>query len=130
MRLQGAMLYVKDLQRMQAFYRDLLGADPHAADDSWVEFDTAGGMFALHAIPADLAAGIEVTSPPRPREGSAVKLLFGVRDVEAERARLEARGVQLVRRPWGDWDVIDPEGNIVGVRPIVARDPAPDPTLL
>jgi predicted enzyme related to lactoylglutathione lyase len=130
MRLTGAMVYVKDLGRMGAFYRAMLGIAPSKVDSTWMAFDTAGGTFALHAIPAAMASGIETASPPRPRETAAVKLLFGVRDVDAERLRLEGLGITMVQRPWGDWDGIDPEGNVFGLRPVVSRDQAPDPTLL
>ena len=65
--LQGAMLFVKDLDRMTAFYTDVLGltavADTRLAD--WVEFESPGARFSLHANPADIAAGIIVV-PKRP----------------------------------------------------------------
>ena len=40
MRLHGAMLFVKDLERMTAFYRDVLGLEPvkETRLDNWVEF--------------------------------------------------------------------------------------------
>ena len=57
MRFDGAMLFVKDLNRMTAFYRDVLGLQPieetRLAD--WVEFEGDGGRFSLHAIPSDIA---------------------------------------------------------------------------
>jgi len=65
MRLHGAMIYVKDLARMTVFYELSLGLAPipGSRSDSWVEFDAGGCLFGLHAIPPDLAAGIELTSP-------------------------------------------------------------------
>ena len=122
MRFERAMLFVVDLQRMEAFYRDVLGLTPIEATrhPDWVEFETGGGApFALHAIPAHIAAGIQVPFPPVPREQSACKLTFATEDLKAERTRLEGLGVTILDRPWGDWDVVDPEGNVLGVR---ARD--------
>jgi catechol 2,3-dioxygenase-like lactoylglutathione lyase family enzyme len=115
MRLDHAMLFVKDLERMTAFYRDVIGLQPVEATrlDDWVEFESG---FALHAIPAHLAKGIQTPDPPRPREQDPCKLIFSVDDLDAEQARLTARGVTLLHRPWGGWDAIDPEGNVLGLR--------------
>lgn len=118
MRLRAAMLYVKDFNRMKRFYRDLLGVEPsnHQWTDEWAVFETGGIRFALHAIPADIAAKIEIATPPVPREKDVVKLIFEVTDVERERERLESLGIRTLRRVWQKpgqaCDAIDPEGNI------------------
>ena len=118
MQLSSAILYVKDLERMKLFYSQMLGASPtnQGWTDAWATFETGGARFSLHAIPADIAKSIVIESPPSPREQHAVKLVFEVRDVESERARLESLGVQLLRRPWqkpGEaCDAVDPEGNV------------------
>lgn len=114
MRLHGAMLFVKDLDRMTAFYRDVLGLKPNEETrlDDWVEFGDGASRFSLHAIPAGIAAGIAIESPPRAREQSAAKLMFEVQDVEATLTRIEAMGLPLLRRPWGGTEAVDPEGNI------------------
>jgi catechol 2,3-dioxygenase-like lactoylglutathione lyase family enzyme len=117
MRLNRAMIYVKDLRRMAAFYGDTLGliSIDETCMDNWVEFDAGGVRFALHAIPAHIADQIEISSPPQPREKNPIKLSFEVDDVAAERKRLAALGVTIVQRPWGACDGIDPEGNIFGI---------------
>src|SRR5215469_6629331 len=53
MRLGQTMLFVRDLERMITFYRDVMGLRPVEATRSgdWIEFDTGGAPFALHAIP-------------------------------------------------------------------------------
>jgi len=119
MQLRSAILYVKDLERMKRFYREMLGTDPTNREwtDTWATFETGGGArFSLHAIPAEIAESIVIESPPVAREQHAVKLNFEVKDVEAERARLESLGVQMLRRPWqkpGEaCDAVDPEGNV------------------
>ena len=119
MRLDRGMLFVVDLGRMEAFYREAMGLTPIEATRhrDWVEFETQGGApFSLHAIPAHIANGIEVPSPPVARERGSCKLTFACADLAAERARLEGLGVMILERPWGDWDVVDPEGNVLGVR--------------
>ena len=75
MGLHGAMLFVKDLGRMTAFYSDVLGLAPNEATrlDDWVEFSDGASRFSLHAIPAAIAAGdrdrvaatSRASSPPR-----------------------------------------------------------------
>jgi len=114
MRLHGAMLFVKDLERMTAFYRDVLELQPveDTRLDNWVEFKGDGVRFALHAIPTAIAANITIESPPRPREHGSTKLTFAVRDVDATLARVEARGLPLLKRPWGEIEAVDSEGNV------------------
>lgn len=113
------MIFVVDLARMTAFYRDVMGLAPIEATRraDWIEFETQGGApFALHAIPARNAAGIEVPASPVPREQASCKLTFATQDLAGERARLERLGVMILDRPWGGWDAVDPEGNVLGVR--------------
>jgi len=115
MRLQRAMFYVKDLDRMVSFYGETLGLkvieETRAGD--FVEFDAGGTRFALHAIPLEFADQIEITSPPKPREKCPVKLTFAVEDAEHE--RLKALSVKIIERPWGARDAVDPEGHIFGI---------------
>jgi len=103
---------------MERFYGAMLGTSP--TNQEWTDvsttFETGCADFSLHAIPAEIAKGIEIESPPIPREEHPVKLIFEVKDVEAERARLESLGIQTLRRPWqkaGEaCDAVDPEGNV------------------
>jgi catechol 2,3-dioxygenase-like lactoylglutathione lyase family enzyme len=113
MRLDQAMLFVSDLERMTAFYSDVMGFRPIAQTklDDWVEFDTGGAGFSLHAIPERLR---DASTTPRERE--ACKLIFAVDDLDGTQARLSAQGVQILERPWGGWDAVDPEGNVLGFR--------------
>ena len=118
MRMSGAMLFVKDLGKMTAFYRDRIGFRPilETSRDDWLEFETGGAAFALHAIPRHIADTIEIATPPVARESQSCKLFFAADDPEAERARLLAAGVTIIQRPRGGWDAVDPEGNIFAVR--------------
>jgi len=118
MRFERAMLFVVDLRRMEAFCRDVMGLQPIEATraEDWVEFETDGGAsFALHAIPAHIAAAMVVPSPPVPREQVSCKLTFTATDIDVELARLTGLGVTILHRPWGGWDAVDPEGNVFGV---------------
>lgn len=112
------MLFVKDLPRMTAFYRDVVGLQPveETRLSDWVEF-RGDAQFALHAIPAPIAAGIVIDSPPRPRGQGGTKLTFAVTDVDATLATIEGMGLPLLRRPWGSVEAVDPEGNVFALRP-------------
>jgi len=109
------MIFVNDLPGMTAFYTNTLGLTPVAETrmDNYVEFETGGMLFALHAIPAELRA--QPSLPVKPRESVPVKLSFEVSDPDAERVRLEGLGVPIIRRPWGAYEYVDPEGNIFGI---------------
>jgi extradiol dioxygenase family protein len=119
MRAALILLYVKDLPRMAAFYGGPLGlvADPKTRSDTWVEFDAGAIRLGLHAIPAGIAAGIEIAEPPVVREETPLKLIFAAEDVAAEAKRLEALGVTVFQHPWGSFDALDPEGNVFGIAP-------------
>jgi catechol 2,3-dioxygenase-like lactoylglutathione lyase family enzyme len=117
------MFFVKDLERMTAFYSDVLGLQPveNTRLENWVEFRGEGSQFSLHQIPSEVAAEVEDRFPPRVREQVAAKLTFHVQDVETTLARIEAMGLPLLRRPWGGVEAVDPEGNVIAVR---SCDPA------
>jgi len=118
MRMSGVMIFVRDFDRMAAFYGHTLKLKPVAASrtESWVEFETGGTRLALHAIPPDIAAKIEVAQPPSPRANNPTKLIFEVDDLEFERKSLESKGVTILERPWGVCDAVNPEGNIFQIR--------------
>ena len=124
MQLSGAVLFVRDLPAMTAFYRDVLGMTPVAGEQTtdWVEFDAGGTSFGLHAIPESIKAAGTPERPPEPREGNPLRLDFMVPDVELEKRRLEALGVTLLIRPWGACHIVDPEGNVLGLRDAIVRD--------
>ncbi|MCA3254301.1 MAG: VOC family protein, partial [Alphaproteobacteria bacterium] len=98
MRLTGAMLFVRDLAAMTAFYRDVMGltVDEATRTDRWVAFHAgpegggmgAGAALSLHAIPPEIAATFEIATPAEAREDAACKLLFAVEDMAATLARL------------------------------------------
>ena len=115
MKLQRAILFAKDMKRMTAFYRDALGLRPlpEKSSEGWVEFEAGGAGLALHAIPDQIAQGIEILNPPRAREETPIKLVFQVDDLEAARAHLTAQGATMFKpRARSSCDGVDPEGNV------------------
>jgi catechol 2,3-dioxygenase-like lactoylglutathione lyase family enzyme len=116
-RLDEAMLFVKDLDRMTAFYRDVLGLQPveETRLENWVEFRGDGARFSLHAIPSAIATEIRIDSPPRPREQANAKLTFAVQNVDTTLKKIEQMGLPILRRPSGGTEAVDPEGNVFAV---------------
>ena len=115
MKLRRTMIFVKDLARMTAFYRDGLGLRliPESGQEHWVEFDAGGCLLALHEIPAEISREIVITNPPEPRQGTPLKLVFETLDLEAARSHLLSHGAVMHEpRSWGACDGLDPEGNV------------------
>jgi predicted enzyme related to lactoylglutathione lyase len=102
-------LYVRDMQRSLAFYRDLLGI-PLEGDERWAETTFPGGVrFALHAAHegiSDLSSG-------------TVKLSFEVEDADAAAEVLRAQGTEVreaIRDEWGTaLEIDDPDGYTVNL---------------
>jgi predicted enzyme related to lactoylglutathione lyase len=120
MRLRCAMIFVKDMPSMLAFYRDAFGLAVigDSRNPIWVELDAGGATVALHAIPAGYAADIVIASPPVAREETPLKLVFDVPDVAVAREQLSARGATMMApSPWGSCDGLDPEGNVFQIAP-------------
>jgi predicted enzyme related to lactoylglutathione lyase len=96
-------LYVSDMARSAAFYRDLLGI-PLQGDDDWQEASLGGTRFALHRAHegiGELSAG-------------TIHLSLEVDDVDEAAERLRAAGVAVEETMRDDWGaavrIEDPDG--------------------
>ena len=98
--LGRVMLYAKDLKKIVAFYRDVLGFGiiPSRFDpEEFVVLDAGGAQLCLHQIPDVIARTIDISDPPQPRSNVPVKIMFVIEDVETMRERLLASGVTMDR---------------------------------
>jgi len=103
-RISVVYLYVRDMERSLAFYRDLFGI-PLEGDENWAETTLPGGTrFALHAAHegvGDLSSG-------------TVSVSFEVEDADAAAALLREQGVEVresLRDEWGTAvEIVDPDG--------------------
>lgn len=101
------MIFVKDMKKAVAFYRDTLGLPALYVSDCWSEFRTGGATLALHQ--ADDA------------KGRNTGISFNVGNVDDTLAALTSRGVKITREPEMVCDDVrcaafaDPEGNSLGV---------------
>jgi lactoylglutathione lyase len=121
------ILFVADLERSTAFYRDVIGVPFKLQGDGYVEFATDGTRFGLYdRNRLDELTGQDATDPGRP----GGEVVFLVRDVDAEAARLRAAGVSVLRgpvdRPWGHrtLHVEDPDGFVVELAQEIPRQPS------
>jgi catechol 2,3-dioxygenase-like lactoylglutathione lyase family enzyme len=96
-------LYVTDMERSAAFYRDLLGI-PLEGDEHWQEATIGGTRFALHHTHegiGELSAG-------------TIHLNLEVADVDDAAERLRAAGVDVEETMREDWGAAlrfrDPDG--------------------
>lgn len=92
-RITDIALFVSDLQRAIAFYRDLLGLDLKRLDTGFAEFWMEGAILALWEE-SDLRRALDFPNPPRRGPHAMVAIRFdSAAAVDAAHARLAARGV-------------------------------------
>ena len=125
-RLGYVILFVADLERSVAFYRDVIGVPFRLEGDGYVEFATQGAKLGLYdRNRLDELTGHDPEPPDRP--GGEVVFLVG--DVDAEAARLRAAGATVlsgpVDRAWGHrtLHVLDPDGFVVELAEEIPRQP-------
>ena len=120
------ILFVADLERSLAFYRDLIGLPFKLEGDGYLEFATKGTRFGLYdrnRLGELTGQGPEAPAMP----GGEVVFLVG--DVDAEAERLKAAGVAILKgpvdRPWGHRTVHveDPDGFVVELAEEIPRQP-------
>ena len=126
-RVGYVILFVADLERSVAFYRDVLGVPFRLQGDGYVEFATQGAKFGLY----DRNRLGELTGhgAGRPVEPGG-EVVFLVEDVDAEAERLRAAGATIlmgpVDRPWGHrtLHVEDPDRFVVELAVEIPRQPS------
>jgi predicted enzyme related to lactoylglutathione lyase len=100
-RINVVYLYVRDMERSRAFYRDVLGI-PLEGDEHWAEATFIDGVrFAIHEAHGEVTPG-------------TVNVDFEVADIDAAAQQLRDAGVdvgQIVREPFGCFaEFKDPDG--------------------
>lgn len=116
----GALLFAKDLAALSNFYQAVLGASASQWAEDHVVIASTKLRLLIHRLPADVAANVQVASPPRTRSETAIKLVFEVASIAAARRSAGEHGGQLfpAASEWVDGDFrvcdgTDPEGNVV-----------------
>lgn len=116
----GAVIYVKDLRGMTAFYREVCGLALTEDAETYAVLASPAIRLVIHAIPPQIAETFEITRPPELREEAAIKLSLPVAHLATARVLAARLGgsVGPVEREWtfGAMRVCDgwdPEGNVI-----------------
>ena len=117
-----AVLFVKDLERVAAFYAGALEMTRMSGDKDHVVLDHGGFQLVVHQIPKHIADTIEIKQPPERRMGGAVRLDYAVSSAEDSRRLARTLGGNIDDAPpaWAERSAnfyfgYDPEGNQFGV---------------
>jgi len=101
LKMARVILFTNQMDKMTAFYRDVLGLPQVTDEKGWREFSAGGVTVALHS------------GPPSPgRKGP--KIVFFAKDVAAMRAVLVKRGATFGKAGEGELQLCngkDPDGN-------------------
>jgi predicted enzyme related to lactoylglutathione lyase len=115
-----AIVYVRDLERMCAFYRRCVELEVGDAAEDYAVLESEMWRLSLVVVPPSIAATIQLSVPPERRDTTAIKLAFRVPRIADLRSPVAALGGQV--DPIGtEWhflgfkrcDAIDPEGNVI-----------------
>ena len=102
-RLNVVYLYVSEMERSVAFYRDLLGIPLEGGDD-WHEASLGGTRFALHRAHEGIG----------PLSAGTIHVDLEVADLDAATRRLREAGVAVEETMREDWGaaarIADPDG--------------------
>jgi lactoylglutathione lyase len=116
MRLSYAIVFVSDMKRSVAFYRDVMGLPLRLESPGWTEFATEGATLALHAGKGPASSGRDAEDLPsgRCRPGLTVP------DLDAFHRRMIEHKVPCLQEPKETFGVriaqyVDPDGLGVSV---------------
>lgn len=118
----AAVIYAKDLDRLVGFYAALgLGVDESQGD--FAVLIGLGVELSIVQIPESVAAQIEISTPPRARTRTPIKLAFVVASIENSLEATRALGGRIKEdtkrwqfRGHAIQDAVDPEGNVYQLR--------------
>jgi extradiol dioxygenase family protein len=129
-RLGYVIVFVRDMSRAVAFYRDRLGLVCRAESAHWSELELEGTTLALH-LGEDLPSAPPPAEDPGSKRGVAIELVFHADDPLQLRDRLAAAGVRfsppkIVHEAGPDQVGVsclfeDPDGNLLSLYGIVPR---------
>lgn len=113
MQLAHVILFVADMSRSVAFYRDLLGIALRFESPEWTEFETGGTTLALHPGEGPPISG-SASAPGQCRPGLSVP------DLDAFHERVTGAGTRCVQTPRDVFGVriaqyADPDGIVISV---------------
>ena len=125
----AAVLYVRRLDPMCSFYRECFGLEIAETAEDYCVLESDTWTLSLVVVPDAVAATLQAPVPPARREGTPIKLAFGVPSIEDLRpvmarlgGRVDSGETQWEFRGLRHCDGLDPEGNVVQMtEPLVHR---------
>ena len=119
--LAGLFIYAKDLERLAHFYQSLLGMSRAHATPELVVLRSPELQITVNAMPAHVAARVEISSPPARRDSAAYKFFFTVPSLAGATKAAASLGGEVLPEHWRGpgfvvSNAVDPEGNIFQVR--------------
>jgi predicted enzyme related to lactoylglutathione lyase len=119
--MSSLVVFSKNVRRLAVFYETVLGAEPLDESSGDIRLKNEQDEVLIHSIPKNIAKGIEITSPPAPRENSPLKPVFDVVSLERALGSVEAAGGVVTGRGFSldgltRRDVLDPDGNVIQLR--------------
>ena len=117
----GLFVYAKDKERLCRFYETIAGMQRLHETAELAVLESPDLQLLVHQIPAGIAAGITITTPPAKREDTALKFFFTVPSLDAARAAAASLGGEVWHDNWTGpgfvvCNAMDPEGNVFQVR--------------
>jgi lactoylglutathione lyase len=128
-RVAATVLFVRDLPRCVAFYRDTLGLAVTESTPELASFHMENVYFLLLTAPTAARMISEQPLELNLEGGPRGFLAVGVEDIDASYATLKAKGVTFLRpptdQPWGLRTAYfaDPEGNLWEINQPIAAQP-------
>lgn len=120
MRVNYAIVFVSDMKRSVAFYRDVVGLPLKFDSPEWSEFATDGATLALHKSTATEAGPSREDSDQESHHAGSCRPGFSVRDLDAFHARMVEHHVTCTQQPkdlFGSKiaQYLDPDGLAISV---------------
>lgn len=118
----SAVLFVKDLRKVSAFYSGALRLTPTIGDEHHTRLRGRGFELIVHQIPSHIAEGTSIRHPPERRVWGALRLNFHVQSIDDSRKAARSLGGEIddASPEWAEPNTrfflgYDPEGNVFGV---------------
>jgi catechol 2,3-dioxygenase-like lactoylglutathione lyase family enzyme len=121
----GAVLFAKGLDRVAAFYSNVLGLSEAHRDGDHILLESPGFQLVVHRIMGHSPAPAHADEPPVRRAAAAFKPVFFVPSLASIRLVAETHGgvMEPQEKEWSYngvrvCDGVDPEGNVIQFREI------------
>ena len=116
MRINYSIVFVSDMSRSVAFYRDVIGMPLNFESPGWSEFLTEGATFALHKSDAPAPAA----DVQRCESAGTCRAGFQVRNLDQFHDRMIEHGVVCSQEPTETFGAriaqyVDPDGMVFSV---------------